>query len=291
MSDTIYTITKNEYPETLRNTPEVPDLLYVRGSLQRNPAQKYLCVIGSRRYSHYGRDAVNKLFDGLRGFPISIVSGLAIGIDSIAHEAALATGLHCVAFPGSTLDWETIHPSSHVGLAKKIVAHGGALMSAWPIGYAMGKWAFPTRNRFMAGISHATLIIEAAEGSGSLITAEHALTLGRDVIVVPGSIFGSLSYGPHSLIREGAHIVTSAADILEELGFDPSCMQAARTDDILRSLDPQSRQVFDCISIGGMTVDDVVQELGMPVPEVLQRLSLLELQKLIHVGVDGIRLR
>jgi DNA processing protein len=273
-----------------KHMPGAPARLYIRGSLSKNPTQKYLCVIGSRRCSQYGKDVVNKLFDELRGCPISIVSGLAIGIDSYAHEAALNAGLHCVAFPGSTLDWGAIAPPSRTDLAKHIVARGGAIVSAWPIGYEMGKWAFPVRNRYMAGFSHGTLIIEAAKGSGSLMTAEHALEYNRSVMAVPGSIFGSLSYGPHMLIKEHARMVTSARDILDELGFQTSELQVTRRQHLLASLDPRTRDVYNLISIGSMTTDTIVDELGMPVSEVLEKLSILELADLIRVGINGIHL-
>jgi DNA processing protein len=289
MNDELKKIYKNSFPETLKNASDAPHHLYIRGQLASSPDQKYLCVIGSRLWSPYGKQCVNKILSGIRGYPISIVSGLAIGIDSIAHEVALDCGLHCVAFPGSTLAWDGIYPQEHTALAKRIVQKGGALLSRWRVGYMMGKWAFPARNKLMAAISHAVLIIEANEKSGSLLTAQHALDYGRDVFAIPGPISARNSSGGHLLIKDGAKLIRSADDLLEELDFVPASVDIFASH-AYKSLPAIGKQIVELASLGGMTSDMVLERLKIPVSLLNQHLSRLELAGLIRVGADGITL-
>ncbi len=286
--DNIKMIERGSYPETLENMKGPPQKLYYRGTFPAPKGQKYLCVIGSRKWTSYGRDAVRKIVGGLRGYPISIVSGLAIGIDSISHIAALEAGLHCVAFPGSTLAWDDIYPSSHTDLARRIVENGGALVSQWEIGYPTDKWAFPSRNLLMAGLSHATLIVEAAYRSGSLMTAEHAEKCGRDVFAVPGPINAANSYGPHMLIKDGAALIRSAEDVLRELGF---IVRETRTANGSAWLDPDKRKTFDALSRSildtisreEMSTDVLLEKTRARPIELNERVSALELEGLIRI--------
>ncbi len=289
MRDDIYKIYKHSYPNTLKNIHLPPNKLYVRGTMPSDPNHKYLCVIGSRNFSSYGRDVVNRFLSGIRGYPVSIVSGLAIGIDSLAHEAALNAGLHCIAFPGSALDWDSIYPRQHTDLAKRIVASGGALVSQWEVGYETGTWAFPYRNRLMAGLSHATLIIEASRGSGSLMTAKHAEQFDRDVLAVPGSIFSSNSYGPHMLIDRGAIQVTSPEDILDALGFDTSS-NSLKLAEIMKSSDEPTKSIIGILQTGEATQDELFSKVKIPIQELTQLISKLELDGLIRVDWGTVKL-
>ncbi len=258
-----------------------PPKLYVRGCFPAPAHYKYLCVIGSRKWTTYGRDAVNRIISGLRGYPISIVSGLAIGIDSIAHMAALEAGLHCVAFPGSSLAWNKIYPPRHKELARRIIDSGGAVVSPWKSDDIVGKWAFPVRNELMAALSHATLIVEAGKRSGSLMTAKHAEDMGRDVLAVPGHISAKQSYGPHMLIRSGAALITCAADVLRELGFEPTENdQVANT---VLNIDKESRAILDLISLEEQTATSIKDQLKMPIQTLNEKLSLLEIKGLIKM--------
>jgi DNA processing protein len=297
-------ITENDYPETLRNAKGKPKSLYIRGSLP--PVHyKYLCVVGSRHPSPYGEEAVAKLIAGLAGYPICIVSGLAIGIDGMAHRAALEAGLHCVAFPGSSLAWQEILPREHSGLAETIVKSGGALLSEWRPGYPTGKWAFAARNRHMAGISVATLIIQAGRGSGSLMTAKHAEIFDRDVMAVPGSISNSLSYGTHMLIRRGAALISSSKDLLEELGFRVPRGSAAALGAqgmfngfkrIAKTLpshiatDELSVSILGALSLEEATTSFLLEKTGASVPSMNERLSLLELEGLVQIDSGLVKL-
>ncbi len=212
-------IYKEDYPFLLKQISQLPKSLDIIGTMPPE-TYKYLCVIGSRKYSSYGKDVCEKLITGLAGYPVVIVSGLALGIDSIAHEAALKAGLKTIAFPGSGLNKEIIYPLRHINLAQRIVEAGGALLSQFKRNQEASIWTFPTRNRIMAGISHATIVIQADKKSGTLLTASNALEFYRDVLIVPGSIYSPLSYGPHTLLRDGAIAITSSEEILEALGIE-----------------------------------------------------------------------
>lgn len=279
-------VEKPDYPGTLKNMPGSPAKLFCRGTFPAPPHYKYVCVVGSRKWTPYGRNAVYSIIGGLRGYPVAIVSGLAMGIDSISHMAAMEAGLYCVAFPGSNLDWESIYPRAHLNLAKKILASGGALLSRWPPGYHTEKWAFPARNALMAGLSHATLIIEAGRHSGSLMTASHAEEYSRDVLAVPGSIDASQSYGPHMLIRKGAALVSSSSDLLRELGYDPAGRENADRKAV--NLDGLSSAILDIISRKEATASLIIEQTGASASSVNERLSVLELEGLIKIDISGI---
>jgi DNA processing protein len=267
-------ITKAEYPITLRNIPSIPESMDIIGSLP-SPEHKYLCVVGARKFSDYGKDACTKLIAGLNKYPIVIVSGLAFGIDSIAHEAALEAGMKTVAFPGSGLKPENIYPRAHLGLAERIIENGGALLSPFKPDQVWTSWTFPFRNRLMAGISHATLIIEARAHSGTLLTADYAMEFGRDVMTVPGSIFSDLSYGPHMLIKRGAIPITSSEDILEALGFDlpkgnlitdkKSDVSFPQNQSLLDlSLSPHEKMIVDHLRHKPLSSSDLIEKIAIP---------------------------
>lgn len=215
----IYQVKKEDWPESLKEIPQPPEKLYFKGKFPDSNSV-YLAVVGSRKYSDYGKEVCQKLISGLAGYPIVIVSGLAIGIDTIAHQSALDAELTTIAFPGSGLNKEVLYPKSNLNLAEKIIKNGGCLISEFEPDFSATAYSFPKRNRLMAGISKAVLIIEAEIKSGSLITARLALDYNKDVLAVPGSIFSKNSTGVNWLIREGAIPVTTSQDILEALGFD-----------------------------------------------------------------------
>ncbi len=208
-----------EFPESLNEIPQPPKQLFLLGNLPK-ANYKILAIVGSRKFSAYGKMVCEKLIAGLAGQPVVIVSGLALGIDSIAHRAALKAGLQTIAFPGSGLDEKVLYPNTHLQLAREIVSAGGGLISEFSPNLHAEKYTFPQRNRLIAGIAHAVLIIEAEERSGTLITARLATEYNKDVLTIPGSIFSNTSAGPHSLIKLGATPITSAEDILEALHLD-----------------------------------------------------------------------
>ena len=220
MSYPIHELRPSDFPPLLREIPDRPKALYVRGELAPK-GHKYLCVVGSRATSLYGRRVCQQLISGLAGYPIAIVSGMALGIDSEAHKSALDVGLHTVAVLPSSCDDGSLYPSTNRPLAQRILARGGALLSE-----EKGPWKahihdFAKRNRISAGMSVASLIIEAGEKSGTLITARLALDYNREVLAVPHELGKETGAGINRLIREGATLVRSADDILQSLGIKP----------------------------------------------------------------------
>ncbi len=210
-----------DFPPLLREIPDKPKLLYIRGELP--PADyKMLCVVGSRATSIYGRRVCQQLIAGLAGYPIAIVSGMALGIDSEAHKAALDIGLPTIAVLPSSLDDASIYPKTNHAMAQRILARGGALISESEGPFKAMIHSFPQRNRISAGMCEASLIIEAGEKSGTLITARLALDYNREVLAVPHELGRETGAGVNRLIREGATLVRTSDDLLQALGIKPS---------------------------------------------------------------------
>ena len=220
MSFPINVLPAVEFPPLLREIPQPPKTLNYRGTLP-SPDLKLLAVVGSRKYTTYGKQVVDHLISGLTGYPVGIVSGLALGIDSLAHEAALQNGLYTLAVPGGGLNDKVIYPASHKRLAMRILEAGGGLLSEYEPDFTATPWSFPQRNRIVCGMCHGTLLIEAAEKSGTLITARLASDYNRELMVVPGDIFSKNSKGVHQFLKLGATPVTTPEDILYTLGIDP----------------------------------------------------------------------
>ena len=214
------TLSPDEFPGGLREIPGPPEKLWALGALPPL-GTKYLAVVGSRAMSRYGKEVCEKLIGGLAGYPVSIVSGLALGVDTCAHKAALAAGLHTLAIPGSGVDDSVLYPKSNRAFAKEILAAGGALISEYEPTTASRVHFFPERNRIMAGIADAVLVIEAGERSGTLITARLASEYSRELLCVPHRIGDPHGFGPHLFIRIGAALVTEPIHILEALKIAP----------------------------------------------------------------------
>ncbi|MCF7865162.1 MAG: DNA-processing protein DprA [Candidatus Pacebacteria bacterium] len=214
-------ITNIPLPYLLGQISDPPKKLFALGntSLFDDSSIKFLCIVGSRRYSSYGYDAVRQIIQSLKGHPVAIVSGLALGIDSIAHTTALEIGLPCIAVPGSGLNKDVLYPRTHLGLAESILKNGGTLLSEFEPEFRASPWSFPMRNRIMAGLSHVVLVIEGEEDSGTLITARLALDYNRDVCALPGSIFSETSKGPLTLIKGGAVPICTPEDLHKLLGL------------------------------------------------------------------------
>ena len=275
-----------EFPKALLEIPQPPTQLFIRGKMPPSD-YIYLAVVGSRNFTTYGREICEKLIAGLAGYPIVIVSGLALGIDTIAHRAALKAGLITMSMPGSGLDNSALYPRSNIKLAQEIVDSGGCLISEFKPDEKSHIYFFPQRNRLMAGISKAVLIIEAQDKSGTLITARMAVDYNRDVLVVPGSVFSDNSKGTNNLIRQGATPVSTSAELLDALGFQlekPKQTDAEKYADcgkdemiILKLLnEPKERDVL-------------IRESGMDVVKINSLLSIMEIKDLIKEEYGEIR--
>jgi DNA processing protein len=213
-------LAREDWPGQLTEIPQPPERLWVRGAL---PAEgtKFLTVVGSRAMTRYGQEACQKLISGLAGYPVSIVSGLALGVDTCAHKAALSAGLHTLALPGSGLADGVLYPRSNRAFAKEILARGGGFLSEYAPDTVSHVRYFPERNRLMVGLADAVLVIEAGQKSGTLITARLAAEYNRDLLCIPHRIADPHSFGPHLFIRLGATLVTEPLHILEALGIPP----------------------------------------------------------------------
>ena len=276
---------KEEFPKALLEIPQPPKTLYLRGEL---PAGNliYLAVVGSRKFTSYGRDACEKLITGLKGYPVVIVSGLAMGIDAIAHRAALKNGLTTISFPGSGLDDKVLFPSVNLQLAKDILEAGGALISEFEPDFKAAQYSFPLRNRLMAGISKAVLIIEAEEKSGTLITARLATEYNRDVLVVPGSINSPSSKGTNWLIRAGATPILSVDNLLEALGFEiPTDIDKQAK--LFADCSPEEKKVLDLLR-EPISRDELIRQMDMPTPSAQALLSVMEIKGFIKENLGEI---
>lgn len=282
----IKTILPGDFPPLLKEINDPPTHLHVQGNILPllDTTAKILCVVGSRRYSQYGKEAVHNLISGLRGYNICIVSGLALGIDSLAHRAALDAGLYTAAFPGSGLDPSVLYPHTHKKLADEIIEKGGALISEFDMLQHSDIWTFPSRNRLMAGVSHATLVIEAGLVSGTLITSKRATEYNRDVGAVPGDIFSPRTAGPHMLIRNGATPVTCVDDLLEFLGFarrEGQSRLPLGEDPRFKMLGSLEQKILRCLDKGPSRKDVLIHELGLDIKILNMILTSLELEGFI----------
>jgi DNA processing protein len=277
------------FPASVLEMADPPKALYLEGVLPDPNEITYLTVVGSRRVTRYGQEACESLISGLTGQPIAIISGLAIGTDTIAHKSALDANLPTVGIPGSGLDRSVLHPSSNRRLADRIVETGGALLSELPPTAPAGIHTFPRRNRIMAGLSKAILIIEAGEKSGTLITARLALDYNREVGAVPGSIFSPQSHGTNQLIRQGATPITNSSDLLEMLGFKTTADEQQTLD--LNLLSDAERTIVDLLSIEPLARDELIRQLERPTSETNVLLATMEIKGLIKETLGEICLK
>jgi DNA processing protein len=257
------------YPPLLRQVDLPPFLLYLHGTATLL-AEPCVAVVGTRRPTDYGLRAARLLAQGLAETGVAVVSGLALGIDAAAHEAALAHGT-TIAVLGTGPD--VAYPARHRGLQRRI-ARSGCLVSEYPPGSTPEPGNFPARNRIVSGLARATVVVEADVQSGALITARLAADQGREVLAVPGSIFSRQSAGTLALLADGAGVCRDADDVLAALGLAPT---AVRGDRAALPDDPLAGQLLAALTRGPAHVDALARGLGRPVAEVTRGLSLLEL--------------
>jgi len=275
---TVLTQKDEAYPSRLKEIYDSPPVLYVRGRFA--PEDDWsLAVVGTRRPTYYGREVTEQIVGDLARNRITIVSGLAKGIDATAHRAALDSGGRSIAVFGCGLD--IVYPRDHVKLAREVMERG-ALVSEFPLGTPPRRENFPLRNRIMSGLSLGVLVVEAGKGSGALITTGHALEQNREVFAVPGSVLSSASRGTNRLIQEGAKLVLGANDILEELNLTMAVQQvevkelvpATKTEStilqILRNLSPEPTHI-----------DEVGHQSRLPIATVSSTLAMMELKGMV----------
>ena len=263
---------EEDYPELLLQIHQPPLVLFYQGDISILNSHLSLAVVGSRSPSGYGQQLAKMLVPPVAAAGVVISSGLAIGIDSLAHRAALDAGGLTAAIIGSGLDRASLYPASNQALAAKIIGSGGVVISEFPPGTPGFQSNFPRRNRLIAGVSEATLVLEAAAKSGSLITARYALEQNREVMTVPGPIGQQLSAGPNELIKQGARVVTDADDLLSFFGLNqtPSAAPLNLTADEI--------VIYQELASGPKTADELKLLLNLDICVITTTLSLLELK-------------
>jgi DNA processing protein len=278
---------KEKFPKALMEIHQPPENLWILGDLPEKDLV-YLCVVGSRKFTSYGKEICEKIIGGLAGYPIVIVSGFAMGIDTIAHKKAMQIGLTTMVFPGSGLSAEAMYPKTNIRLIREVVDRGGCLLSEFEPDFKATYWSFPMRNRLMAGISKAVLVIEAEEKSGTLITARLATEYNRDVFVIPGSVFSPNSKGTNKLIRQGAIPVTSAEEVLDALGF-PQENTKEKQAKLFSDLSDKEKMVIALLR-EPIPRDDLIRALKIPTGEACSLLSVMEIKEIIKEELGEIRL-
>lgn len=269
---------------------DVPDRIYIAGTLPSvvldefgRATPRILSVVGSRKHSTYGKIVTEKLASALAGESVVILSGLAFGIDKLSHEAALKNSLTTIAIPGSGLDSRALYPNIHLQLAEDIVNAGGALISEFAPNMQAAQWTFPARNRLVAALSDAILVIEAAEKSGALITARQGLELGRDIGAVPGEITSETSVGTNALIHEGAALVGNDEDLYSLLHLTKT-----KTDPQHHSFTDDEKTILDILR-EPMEKDLLLIKSNMKPEHFLTVLSSLEMKGCVQDTFGEVR--
>ncbi|MCL5094296.1 MAG: DNA-processing protein DprA [Patescibacteria group bacterium] len=261
-----------DYPEKLKEIFSPPFVLYYKGELKKE--EECIAIVGTRKPTDYGIQATKDIAAGLAQAGVTVVSGMALGIDTFAHESTLKSHGRTIAILGCGL--EKPYPTSNSNLANQIVENGGALVSEYSIGTAPLKQNFPARNRIIAGFSLGVLVVEAGEKSGALITAKDALEQNRDVFALPGNIYNKNSFGPNNLIKMGAKPVANALDILEELNLKnlPQKKEA-------RKVYPKSeeeRKIIEFLESEPKHIDDIIKTTGIESQAVSSALTMMEIK-------------
>ncbi len=277
----VLTLGDPAYPPTLLTMPDPPTLLYIKGKLELLHARS-IAVVGSRSATPQGVEDAGRFARALSDAGLAVVSGLALGIDAAAHRGALAGPGSTVAVIGTGADM--VYPSANHQLAHQIAA-AGVIVSEWPLGTPARSAHFPQRNRLIAGLSSGVLIVEAAMRSGSLITARLANEMGRDVFAIPGSIHAPLSRGCHRMIKQGAKLVETPEDVLEELGVEiPAVAPSLRAPSgIQTSLAPEAQHLLDALGHSPATLEILATRTEMG--EARLQATLLQLELAGHLSV------
>lgn len=272
----IITWADSQYPENLRHIADAPPLLYVRGTLLPSDLLA-LSIVGTRRATRYGIDVANRMAYWLASQGVTIVSGMALGVDTAAHRGALQAKGRTIAILGSGID--IVYPKENALLAQD-VAKNGALISEFPLGTPPSGKNFPRRNRIISGLSLGILIAEAPKNSGAIITAETALEQGRDVFAIPANIFNEMGAGCNRLIQEGAKLVMRASDILDELNVTyDNHVTKEKTETIAPAGDIE-HQILSLLDSEPLHIDEIVRKTGLETSKVASTLAILELKGL-----------
>jgi DNA processing protein len=283
----ILTFLDDNYPENLKHISNLPIILYCSGNIELLKKSQ-LAIVGARNNSVYGKNATNKICTGLQNSQLSIISGLAYGIDTLAHKFAIENNLSTIAVVGTGVD--IIYPSSNRELYERLLKTNNLIISELPLGTAPLRHHFPQRNRIISGLAKGVVIVEAAKKSGSLITAQLALEQNKEVFAIPGSIFSKTSEGCNELIKQGAKLVCDINDILEEITphstITPKPNEPSK-DNNSKNLNPTEKTILDNIDTELTTLDAIITRSNLPYNQVVSCLLELELESLIESVAGG----
>lgn len=283
MQVTYLILQDNMYPYLLKRIKNPPTILYKKGTYLFNKKDILVSIVGTRKITEYGKLVTEKLVTELVSTGCVIVSGLAMGVDALAHGATIGAGGKTIAVLGGGVDFCT--PQENNVIYDKILASGGAILSEAPLGQIPNKGAFPRRNRIIAGLSLGVLVTEGDKDSGSLITAHDAFLFGRKVFAVPGPITSSVSQGPNTLIGHGAKMVISGEDILKELNM--RCITGTRNITDIKGLNKEEKKIFDLLQNESLHVDEIVRRTKLSPSHIGTVLSLMEVKGLIKSSDNG----
>ena len=282
LSIQIITFHDPEYPKILKEIPNPPMVLYVLGQLLPQD-ETALAIVGTRKFSPYGKQVTEDIARDLVRAGLTVVSGLALGIDALAHKAAVFYGGRTIAVLASSVD--NIYPASNRMTAEKILEGRGAIISEMPLGTPPLKHFFPHRNRIISGLSLGTIVIEAASDSGSLITAHHALEQNRQVYAIPGSIYNPVSIGPNNLLKMGAKPVTRVSDILEDLNLN-SIQQELISSEVIGD-NPEEEKILKLLTRQPQHFDELAKKITLPSSTIAATLMILEMKgKIKNLGAN-----
>jgi len=267
------TIKDKSYPKLLKEIKDAPEILYVRGKILSEDS--FFAVVGTRMASSYGKQIALEIAGELAEAGLTIVSGLAPGIDTFAHTAAVERNKRTIAVLGTGLDEKSIYPQSNLKLAQRILETGGCLISEYPPGTPGSKFTFPQRNRIISGLSIGVLIVEAKQKSGALITANWAKKQGRKIFAVPGPVHSLNSKGPHYLIKTGAKLVENANDILKELNL---VLSVSDTDRTVRGENEEENLILEVLKEESLYIDKIIEKTKLSAAEVAGTLAILEIK-------------
>ena len=277
------TLEDEKYPYMLKNIENPPAVLYYKGKLFECNLEKTLAIVGSRKASSNSRDNLRKIISGLSNTDICIVSGLASGIDSVAHTAAIENNLKTIGVIASGFDF--IYPTQNKTLYENIENGYGAIITEYYPTFEPIKFRFPQRNRIVSGLSYGTLVAEAGIKSGALITANLTLEQGRELMCMPGEISNPNTQGIYKLLKNGATMITESGDILDALGWEVK--QETQTQLTLPTLTPDEEIIFEHLQIEEKGVDELLQLTGLKLDNLLMNLTTMELKGIIkQVGGD-----
>lgn len=280
----LMTIEDKNYPKLLKEIHDPPPVLYVRGELTPVLFRKSIAVVGTRKMTNYGREVTEVLVRDLVVAGFTVVSGLAYGVDSFAHRVTIGNNGKTIAVLGGGVD--KVYPSENEALAKEIERGNGAVISEFPVGMDSMPGNFPARNRIISGLSLGVLVTEAGGASGSLITAGLAGEQGREVFAVPGPIHSQFSHGPSALIKQGAKLVTSVNDILEELKVSSITHQVSREE--VKGDSKEEQKIIDLIKDRPVHIDEIARESKLPAARVGSLLSMMEIKGKVRSLGTGI---